>query len=279
MPANFSLLPNSLFPIMKILFFGDIIGKIGRRAMKQILPELKNEYQPDLIMANVENAAHGVGVTEKTLAELAEAGVQVFTSGNHIFSKPEAEALLNIKDSALLRPANYPPGLPGADYKIIEIGSKAVVIINLLGRVFMKGNFDCPFRKLDEILAKIPAKNIGAIIVDFHAQASSEKTAFGWYADGRVSAVLGTHTHIPTADCKILPQGTAFVSDAGMVGALDSVIGDKKEEIIKSFLTQTNAPIEIPEEGEVEVGAVLVEIDPATKKAVKIGRVDRKIRV
>lgn len=264
---------------MKVLFFGDVVGKIGRRAVKQILPELKAEYQPDLIIANVENVAHGVGVTEKTLAELIEAGVQAFTSGNHIFSKPEAEALLNAKDSVLLRPANYPPGLPGDDYKIIEIGSKAVVIINLIGRVFIKENFDCPFRKLDEILAKITVKNLGAIIIDFHAEASSEKMAFGWYADGRVSAVLGTHTHVPTADGKILPEGTAFISDVGMVGALNSVIGDCKEEIIKSFLTQTNASIEIPEEGEVEVGAVLVEIDPATKKAVKIGRVDRKIRV
>lgn len=264
---------------MKILFFGDVIGKIGRRAVKLILPELIKEYQPDLVVANAENVAHGVGVTEKTLGELIEAGVQVFTSGNHVFSKPEAEALLTVPDPVLLRPANYPPRLPGLEFKIMEVGSKAVAIINLIGRVFMKENFDCPFRKLDEILAKITAKNIGAIIVDFHAEASSEKTAFGWYADGRVSAVLGTHTHVPTADCKILPGGTAFVSDAGMVGALDSVIGDRKEEIIKSFLTQVNPTLEIPEEGEVEVDAILIEIDPATKKALKIGRVDRKIKV
>ena len=264
---------------MKILFFGDVVGKIGRKAIKKILPGLKEEFQPDLVIANAENSAHGVGVTSKILNEMKEAGVDVFTSGNHIFKKPEAEEILKDKNSVLIRPANYPEDTVGQGYKLIEIGSKSLLLVNLIGRVFMKENFDCPFRKIDEIIKKVQPKNLGGIIVDFHAEATSEKVAFGWYVDGRISAVLGTHPHVPTADLKILPQGTAYVTDVGMVGAVDSVIGDKKELIIENFLTQTPHIIEIPEEGEVEVDAVLLEIDPKTKKAVRFIRLDRKIDV
>lgn len=264
---------------MKILFFGDVIGKIGRQALTKILPELKAEYQPDLIMANAENAAHGIGITQKTLEDLKKAGVDFFTSGNHIFAKAEAEGLLTASDSVIVRPANYPPGVAGAEYKIVEVGSRSIAIINLVGRVFMRENFDCPFRKLDELLEKINTKNLAGIIVDLHAEATSEKKAFGWYANGRVTAVVGTHTHVPTADAAILPQGTAYVTDLGMVGAIDSVIGDKKEPILKSFLTQGAAILEIPEEGEVEVDGVLIEFDPKTQKATSIIRVDRKVMV
>ncbi len=274
---------------MKILFFGDIIGKIGRKAIKQILPELKEEYQPDLILANGENLAHGVGITEKVLSELKEVGVDLFTSGNHIFDKAEAASLLEAKDPLVLRPANYPPTVPGCGFKLVEVGSKSVLVISLMGRVFIRENFDCPFRKIDEILSGVKAKNLAGIIVDFHGEATSEKIAFGWYVDGRVSAVLGTHTHVPTADIKILPQGTAYITDVGMVGAVDSVIGDKKEPIIKSFLDQTSFSLDIPEEGEVEVDAVFLEISAEGGSASggdsQIGlvkefkRVDRKIKV
>ena len=264
---------------MRILYFGDIIGKIGRRGLLKALPDLKADYQPDLILANGENIAHGIGATEKTIAELKDAGVDLFTSGNHIFAKPDAEILLTAENPIIIRPANYPPMVAGPEYRIMEVGSRQILIVNLLGRVFMKGDFDCPFRKIDEILSKIGKKKISGIIVDFHAEASSEKTAFGWYVDGRVTAVVGTHTHVPTADAKILPNGTAFVSDLGMVGATDSVIGDTKEPIIQAFLNQKNAPIDVPEEGEVEIDGVLIEFDPQTAKATKIIRVDRKVIV
>ncbi|MFA6255420.1 MAG: TIGR00282 family metallophosphoesterase [Patescibacteria group bacterium] len=264
---------------MKILFFGDVIGKIGRKAIREALPEMKKEYEPDLVIANVENLAHGTGVTSKTLQELIEAGADVFTSGNHIFKKPEALDLLQAKDSVLLRPANYLPTMPGAGYKIVTVGSRSLLVVNLLGRVFMKEEFDCPFLEIDKILTEVGQKDLAGIIVDFHGEATSEKNALGWYLDGRVSAVLGTHTHVPTADERILPQGTAYITDVGMVGATDSVIGDKKEPIIESFLTGKSHVIEIPEEGEVDVDAVLLEIDPKTRKATKFRRVDRKIKV
>jgi len=264
---------------MKILFFGDIIGKIGRNGLKQILPELKKEYEPDLVIANAENLAHGLGVSPKILQEMIDSGIDFFTSGNHVLSKPEAEKLLNAPNSVLIRPANYIGDFPGAGYKVIEVGSKSVLIINLMGRVFIKDNFDCPFHKIDEILAKFENSNLAAIIVDFHAEATSEKVAFGWYVDGRVSAVLGTHTHVPTADLRILPQGTAYISDVGMVGATDSVIGDKKEPIIQSFLAGTGPSIEIPEEGEVTVNGVFLEIDAHSKKVINFSRIDRKVKV
>jgi len=264
---------------MKILFFGDIIGKIGRRAIKQILPELKKEYNADLIIANGENLAHGIGVTAKILQEMIDAGIDIFTSGNHIFKKAEARDLVSAKDSVLLRPANYPPPVEGEDFKLVEVGSKSLLIINLMGRVFIKEEFGCPFEKIDEILAKVDQKNLAGIVIDFHAEATSEKMALGHYLDGRVSAVLGTHTHVPTADVKILPHGTAYITDVGMVGASDSVIGDKKEPIIQSFLAGKNPKIEIPEEGEVDVNAVFLEIDPKTKKVKKFERLDRKIKV
>ncbi len=264
---------------MKILFFGDIIGKIGRKAIKKNLPELKKEFKPDLIIANVENLAHGIGVTKKTLQELTESGIDFFTSGNHIFKKPEAKIILNEKNSNLIRPANYPDNHPGNGAKIFEIGSKSVLIINLIGRVFMKDQVGCPFKKIDQILERFDLTKISAIIIDFHAEATSEKQALGWYVNGRVSALFGTHTHVPTADSKILNNGTAFITDVGMVGAFESVIGDKIEPIVKSFLTETNPKIEIPKEGLVQINAVLAEIDGKTKKAVNLKRVDKIIKV
>jgi metallophosphoesterase (TIGR00282 family) len=264
---------------MKILFFGDIIGKIGRKAIKKVLPELKEEFQPDLIIANGENLAHGIGLTKKTLAEMTEAGINVFTSGNHVLAKPEAGEILTDSNSVLIRPANYPEPFIGQGYKVIEVGSRSVLVISLLGRVFINETLDCPFKKIDQILAETKPKNLSAIIVDLHAEATSEKVAFGWYVDGRVTAVLGTHTHVATADLKVLPQGTAYVTDVGMVGAVESVIGDKKEGIIESFLQGRGPLIDIPEEGEVQVDAVILDVDPQSKKVVNFFRVDRKVKV
>jgi metallophosphoesterase (TIGR00282 family) len=264
---------------MKILFFGDIVGKIGRKAINKVLPELKKELRPDLVLANGENLAHGKGVTEKTIKEVVEAGIDFLTSGNHIWAEKKVIPILEEGKLPLIRPANYPPGTPGAGEKIIEVGGMKVLIINLMGRVFIKEDLDCPFRKIDKILEEYKKEKLTAIIVDLHAEATSEKQAFGWHVDGRVSAVVGTHTHIGTSDGQILPQGTAYITDIGMVGAKKSVIGVDKSIIQKIFLTQMPTLHEIPEEGICTFNAVLVEIDPKTKKATKIERIDREVNI
>jgi len=267
--------------MIKILFFGDIIGKIGRKALSKVLPQLKKKLKPDLVLANVENLAHGSGVTKKTLEEIKKAGVDFFTSGNHVWKKKEVFKLFEDKDfkDILIRPANYPKEVPGQGYKIIKTGKYSLVVINLSGRVFMEENLDCPFHKIDEILNKFHSKKINGLIIDFHAEATSEKVAFGFYVDGRVSAVLGTHTHIGTSEAGILPQGTGYLTDIGMVGAKDSVIGVKKENAIRMFLTQIPETLEPVEKGEVIVNSVYLEIDPKTKKTTRIERVDLETKV
>lgn len=265
---------------MRILFFGDVIGRVGRRAVVAVLPELKKKYQPDLTMANVENLAHGVGVTPSTLDEVKQAGVDFFTSGNHIWDKPEVVMMFEDKNLPLLRPANYPPSVPGRGVALVSIsGNRQVLITNLMGRVFMPQQFDCPFRKFDSILEEYKEIPRVATIIDFHAEATSEKVAFGLYADGRASAVLGTHTHVPTADAEVLPGGTAYVSDIGMVGAKGTVIGVDKKNILKKFLTSMPAAHEMPESGICAVNAVCVTIDEVTQKAASIERVYREVEI
>ncbi len=211
---------------MNIFFIGDIIGKCGRQLILEHLPNLINQYRIDLCIANVENVAGGLGVTPTIARQLLDSGIQVLTSGNHIWDKREVTDYINT-ESRLLRPANYPPGTPGKGSTLIELPSgDKVGVINLAGRVFMQ-SLDCPFRVvMAEIESLMPQASV--IIVDFHAEATSEKVAMGWYLDGKVSAVIGTHTHIPTADERILPQGTAYITDVGMTGPFDSVIGVKK---------------------------------------------------
>jgi len=263
---------------LKILFFGDIIGKPGRKAIKKILSDLKKELKPHLVLANAENLAHGVGITAKTLEEMKEAGIDFFTSGNHIFDKKEALELLDMKDINVIRPANYPPDTPGPEAKILDIEENKVVVVNLMGRVFMKEDFDCPFRKFDQIYEKYK-KEEPIIIVDFHAEATSEKRAFGYFTDGRAAAVVGTHTHVPTADNQILKEGTGYISDIGMVGVKTSVIGVDKENVIKMFKTQMPLRHEIPESKEIQVNVVMLEIDTKSKKTKKIERVDKFIKI
>lgn len=265
--------------IIKIIFFGDIVGKIGRKALQKVLPEIKREYQPDLVLANAENLAHGVGITRKTIDEMVEAGVDFFTSGNHIWRKDEARDILNPADTRVIRPANYPPGTPGFGEKILEVGLKKLLVVNLLGRVFMNEQLECPFRKFDEIYERYKGKNLGAILVDFHAEATSEKVALGHYLDGRATAIVCTHTHVPTADAKILAKGSAYVSDVGMAGAADSVIGIDKDLVIDMFLTQMPLKHEVPETGAAVVNSVYLELDLKSKKAVKIARVDRMVEI
>ena len=248
---------------MRILFFGDIVGKPGRQAIKEILPGWQKKYQPDLTIANGENLAHGRGVTEKSLKEILTAGIDLVTSGDHIWDQKEAIALLDNKEIPLIRPANFPPNTPGQGYRLIELRTKKILVINLIGRIFMHEQYDDPFRVADEIL-KEEAEEAAAIIVDWHAEATSEKVCLGWYLDGRVSAVLGTHTHIPTADARLLPQGTAYISDIGMVGPRDSSLGADKDLAIKNFLTQMSFKLEMAK-GPVEVNAVLLEIGKGGK--------------
>lgn len=264
---------------LKIIFFGDVSGRIGRTAVAKILPSLRKKFDPDLVIANAENIAHGVGVTEKTLRELTDAGVDFFTSGDHIFDKKEAIKILEDKNFPLLRPANYPDGVPGVGAKLFEVGTKKILMINLIGRVFLKNNYDCPFKKADEILDEFKNEKLSAIIVDFHAEATSEKNGLAQYLDGRVSAVLGTHTHVGTDDYQVLPGGTAFVTDVGMVGAKDSILGVDKKGILRTFLTQIPEIHEIPEEGACSIDAIYLEINPQTSKAVKIKKIKEEIKI
>lgn len=252
--------------MLKILFIGDIVGRIGREAVAAILPSLKKKYKIDLVIANAENAAHGSGVTEDIAKELMAAGIGFMTTGDHAF---RGEKKLELFDRLpILRPANFPPGVPGRGHAVFKAGRHNILLINLIGRVFMKMDYDCPFRKIDEILANadLPVDKLSAIIIDIHAEATSEKTAFRHYVDGRVSAVLGTHTHIMTADAGLSGLGTAYITDTGMAGAAGGCLGIDKENIIKTFLTQIKYPHAIPEVGEAEFNAVLVNIDEKTRK-------------
>ena len=254
---------------MLILAIGDVIGKPGRSAVKALLPSLRQKYGLDLIIANGENAAGGLGLTSITAEELFDAGVDVLTSGNHIWAQKEIVPNLD-GDMPILRPLNYPPGVPGRGYLV----SGQVMVVNLIGRAFMS-SYDCPFRAMDHLLSEIKDKP-PVIIVDFHAEATSEKIAMGRYLDGRVSAVLGTHTHVGTIDAKLLPGGTAYVTDIGMVGPVDSVIGVDVESVLSRFLTMI--PYRLPVgKGKVELDAVLVKVDESSGKAVSIDRIREEV--
>jgi len=213
------------------------------------------------MIANVENLAHGKGITEKTLNELIGAGIDAFTSGNHIFQRKEGLEIIENKDTNVLRPANYPPEAPGIGYKIFQIRTKKLLLINIIGRVFFKEDYDCPFRTMDNILKDIKDEKPDAIIVDFHKEATSESQAMSYYLDGRVSALIGTHTHVPTADAQIMPKKTAYITDVGMVGIKDSVLGVNKESVIEHFLTQLPFKYDIVDEGVAEVNFVVLDID------------------
>jgi hypothetical protein len=254
---------------LRILAIGDIIGKPGRKAVKEILPGLCYEHNIDLVVGNGENAASGAGLTPSIAEELFDSGIDVITTGNHIWAYKEIIPYLD-SEPALLRPLNYPPTNPGRGYLL----KKNALIVNLLGRVFI-GNFDCPFRAMDQLLAEFGHKSI-PIIVDFHAEATSEKVAMGRYLDGRVSAVLGTHTHVGTIDAHILPGGTAYVTDIGMVGPIDSVIGDDPDSVINRFLTQIPSRLSVGK-GKVSFDAILVEVDKNTGKAVDIKRIQKVV--
>ncbi|MBM4283773.1 MAG: TIGR00282 family metallophosphoesterase [Deltaproteobacteria bacterium] len=245
---------------MNILFIGDIVGSPGRRAVEELLPRLVDQHAIDLVVANGENAAGGVGITPPVAEQLLAMGVDVLTSGNHIWKHKEIIPYLEDTDR-LLRPANYPPGTPGRGWTVVEtaVGQKAAVV-NLEGRVFMNP-LECPFRTVDQVLASLPAE-VRAVVVDMHAEATSEKLAMGWYLDGRVSAVIGTHTHVQTADARVLPRGTGYITDVGMTGPVDSVIGMKTEVILQRFLTQLPQPFKVASQ-DVQLQAVVINLDLA----------------
>ena len=266
--------------MFRVLIFGDIVAKPGRKALAAVLPELKKQCAPQLTIANAENIAHGVGVTTKTIGEAKAAGVDFFTSGDHVWSRKEAVALLKEEVPIMIRPANYPPGVAGRGAYLLTVGKTPVLIANFIGRVFMHHDFDCPFRGFDALEAEMGGKAI-IKIVDFHAEATSEKIAFGQYCDGRASIVFGTHTHVPTADAQILPAGTAYVSDVGMTGLKQSVIGANAAMIREMFLTQINHSEmhDTEESGAVIVNAIVVDIDETTGKAHSIERIQKEVVV
>lgn len=259
----------------RILFIGDIFGQPGRRVVKEKLPELVKEFNPDLILANGENAAAGFGITPALAEELLGLGIAVLTSGNHIWDKKEIMPYLSDPAHArLLRPANYPGQAPGRGLFVGKNSSGVpYAVLNLQGRVFMT-SLDCPFRAADALLESIPA-SVKIRIVDAHAEATSEKIALGWYLDGRVTAVLGTHTHVPTADERVLPKGTAYITDLGMSGPYNSVIGVEKEQVIRKFLDQMPARFEVAKE-DARLSGVLIEADPESGQARGIERIMRR---
>jgi 2',3'-cyclic-nucleotide 2'-phosphodiesterase len=244
---------------MRILFIGDIVGKPGRRAVRELLPEIVEEKRIDFVIANCENAAAGFGVTGEIVEELYDNHIDVLTSGNHFWDKKEVMEFVG-ECETLLRPANYPEGVPGRGSVVIPTrGGIHVGVLNLAGRVFMHP-LDCPFRTADREIEKMKKKT-RVIIVDMHAEATSEKIAMSWYLDGRVSAVLGTHTHVQTADERILPGGTACITDVGMTGPFDSVIGIKKDSILQRFLLQIPNRFDVAK-GDVRLQGVLIDIGP-----------------
>jgi len=254
---------------MKILFFGDIFGRPGRGAVKRFLEENRQKLGVDLVIANSDNVASGRGPTKKTCREMLEGGVDVLTAGDHIWDQKEVFEIFEQRDCRLLRPLNYPEGVPGRGYISLPIGGREVLIVSLLGRVWTAEGLDSPFSVMDKLLGERKEK---IIVVDFHAEATSEKIALGHYLDGRVSAVLGTHTHVQTADEKILGEGTAYISDTGQCGPSDSVIGVKKQQSIKRFRTGLPVTFDVAD-GPTQINAVLVEIDPKTGRAKKIERI------
>jgi metallophosphoesterase (TIGR00282 family) len=254
---------------MRILFVGDVVGKPGRKALLRLLPRAVDERRADYVIVNVANMAGGFGVTPDVLAELSELPIHCYTTGNHVWDKKEVVELF-AREPRLLRPANYPEGNPG---KGVHVGESAagvrVATLHLEGQVFMK-NVDSPFRAADRLLGELP-KGVRVIFVDFHAEATSEKQALGIYLDGRVSAVVGTHTHVPTADERVLPGGTAFQTDVGMTGPYEGVIGFKADRVLHRFLLQTPSTFEVAKR-DVRLSAALVDVDETTGKARAIER-------
>jgi polar amino acid transport system substrate-binding protein len=251
---------------IKILFFGDVVGSIGRQGIKNILPQWQKKYGPDLVIANIENLAHGSGLTEKTVTDIQTTGIQIYTGGNHTWRKESLDKFLDLK---IATPVNDSRTIDQHRYQKIKIDDTNIVIVNLLGESLNNkdNTVSNPFLKINEIL---PELDDNIIIVDMHAELTSEKRGMGFLLDGKASAVVGTHTHVPTADAQILSQGTGYITDVGMVGAFNSSLGIDKNLMLEKFLTGSNVRHELPESSQIEINAVLLEIDKMSKKCIKI---------
>ncbi|MBI5526156.1 MAG: TIGR00282 family metallophosphoesterase [Deltaproteobacteria bacterium] len=259
---------------MRILFIGDVVGRPGRTAVKALIPAIKTETGAEVVIANGENLAAGIGVTPEKAREMLEGGVDILTGGNHVWKKKEIGDFLNNTDR-MIRPANYPPGAPGLGATVMDLGGRRRLgVLNLQGRIFMNDPLDCPFRCADREVAAL-REHTPVIIVDFHAETTSEKRALAIHLDGKVTALVGTHTHVQTADEMILPDGTGFISDVGMAGPIDSVIGMKKEQVLHRFKTQLPVMFQVAG-GEVCVDAVLIEADERTGRCLSIWRMRRR---
>ena len=259
---------------MKILFIGDIVGRPGRRILRESIKRLSEEHDPDLIVANCENAASGFGVMPEMVEDFFALGIDVLTGGNHTFDRKEIVPLFKdgAHDGRLLRPANYPANVPGAGlYQGIARSGTPYAVVNLQGRTFMTPT-DCPFRTADKLLAGLPS-DTKVILVDIHAEATSEKQAMGWYLDGRVSAVVGTHTHVPTADERVLPGGTAFLTDTGMTGPYESIIGNRKDDVLERFLTGLRPRLEVAN-NDVRLCGCVIDVNEKTGRASAIQRIN-----
>ncbi|SFA76384.1 hypothetical protein SAMN04488072_101458 [Lentibacillus halodurans] len=255
---------------MKILFIGDVTGSPGREMVKTYLPKLKEKYRPNMTIINGENAAAGKGITQKVYKQLLEWGAHVITMGNHTWDKKEIFEFIDDANN-LIRPANFPEDTPGKGITFININGTEAAVINVQGRTFLPA-IDDPFRKMDELI-EAAKKRTNIIFVDFHAEATSEKQALGWYLDGKVSAVAGTHTHIQTADERILPNGTAYITDVGMTGPYDAILGTERETVIKKFLTGLPVRFEIDTKGRAQLNGLLITVDEKTGSALNIERI------
>jgi metallophosphoesterase (TIGR00282 family) len=253
---------------MNILMVGDVYGEPGRAAVQKLLARLKQEHAIDFTVVNVENAAGGFGVTPPIAKAFLDQGVDVMTTGNHVWDKKEIVEYIT-KENLLLRPANYPLGTPGVGHVTVKAGPHRVAVLNLMGRVFMPA-IDCPFRKADEVVAEL-RRETPIVLVDMHAEATSESIAMGWYLDGRVTAVVGTHRHVQTADERVLPGGTAYITDLGLTGPTDGVIGVDRDQIIQRFLTQMPIRFETAK-GPAALHGVVITVDPDSGRATAIRR-------
>ncbi len=261
--------------IFRVLAFGDIIGETGRKAFSDVINRLKIKLSPDLVIANGENSAHGFGITKQIANQLFNTGIDVLTTGNHVWQKKE---VFNFIDSFpnLLRPVNYPPKTPGHGTFVYEVNGLKAAVINAMGRIFMEA-IDDPFQIVDSEVERLKREGVNIILVDFHAEATSEKQVFGWYFDGRVSAVWGTHTHIQTSDERILPKKTAYITDIGMCGSIDSVIGMKIEESYRKVIAHLPVRFSPEDRGTIEIQGIVIDIDKKSGEAVLISRIKEPV--
>lgn len=261
---------------LNILWFGDVVGRPGRQALQKALPELRTKHAADVVIANVENMAHGFGITPQTIEEMREAGVNLFTSGNHIWKNQKGVELIETEPKDILRPANMQGELPGTGVQFYAVGDTTLCVVNFLGEVFMKDEVDSPFEVFDAIYKQHGKDSI--VLVDLHAEATGEKRALSWYIDGRASALVGTHTHVPTADAHVMPKGLAYVSDLGMTGATHSSLGMDVELVLEKVARKMDVSLEPPSEATEGIASgVVISIDIATKQATHIERIDQVV--